>query len=84
MIYGRFGDKVTIKRRAVLADVKRLEGRKPDKQDLEAFKNESYVIVLQDDGKERLYHLAYLRADGAFAEIMDTLRGLDSKTTPVL
>ena len=34
MIYGRFGDPVTIVRRAVLDDVKALDGRMPDSQDV--------------------------------------------------
>lgn len=69
MIYGRTGNKVTIQRMAKLEDVKALEGRKPDKQDREAIANESYVVVSDDDGKLRLYHLAFLRADNGAVEI---------------
>lgn len=70
MIYGRFGNQVVIQRLAVLGDVKRLEGRKPDKQDREALENDSYVIVTEvDTGTERLYHQAFLRADSGSVEI---------------
>jgi len=68
MIYGRFGNPVTIKRRGTLDDVRKLDGRKPDKQDREALALGSYVVV-ECDGKERLYHLAFLRADGGIREI---------------
>lgn len=76
MIYGRTGEPVTIKRRAVLADVEKLDGRKPDKQDREALKNDSYVVV-ESDGKERLYHQAYLRADRGWIEILESLDAID-------
>lgn len=69
MIYGRFGDPVTIVRRAVLADVERLDGRKPDRQDRATLRSGSYVVVRQDDGEERLYHQVFLRADGGSVEI---------------
>ena len=73
MIYGRSGDPVTVLRLAALADVRRLDGRKPDKQDRDAIKSESYVVVKDDSGQERLYHLAFLRADEGAAEIMKAL-----------
>lgn len=77
MIYGRFGNPVTIVRRARLADVKALDGRTPDKQDREALKNRSYVVVRDvESGQERLYHLAYLRADGASREITEAIEQL--------
>lgn len=50
MIYGRTGQEVTIVRRAVLADVEKLDGRKPDKEDLTALKLGSYLVV-DDHGK---------------------------------
>lgn len=69
-IYGRFGHELTIERMAVLADIKPLTGRKPDKIDKQSIENGSYVVVVhKDDGKRDLYHLGYLRADGGFAEI---------------
>ena len=73
-IYGRFGVEIIIKRRAVLGDVQKLDNRKPDKQDREAIKAGSYWVVdfvgtKDRDGRDRLYHLAYLRADGGIAEI---------------
>ena len=78
MIYGRFGDQVEIVRTAVLSDVKRLEGRKPDRQDHDALENGSYVVVRSlDDKRERLYHQAYLRADGGAVEIGNALEEAD-------
>ncbi len=73
-IYGRFGDKVKIVRIGTLEDVKKLDGRKPDKQDREAVKTGSYVVVEQDDGRKRLYHLAYIRADNGAREVSDVIR----------
>lgn len=80
MIYGRFGQVVTIKRVAILADVQRLDGRKPDKHDRSNFANGSYVVV-EDGGKERLYHQAFLRADGGAREIASAIRaaGVDDE-----
>jgi hypothetical protein len=70
MIYGRFGDPLTIVRRAVLADVKALDGRKPDAKDRQAIANDAYVVVrYADNGKEALYHLALLKADNGAQEI---------------
>lgn len=76
-IYGRLGQEVTIMRKAKLADVEKLDGRKPDKQDREAIKIGSYVVV-QDGDKTRLYHLAFLRADDGAAEITRALEGLQA------
>ena len=75
-IYGRTGDKVTIKRHAVLADVKKLDGRKPDKQDRDALANGSYIVVERSDGKEQLYHQAFLRADDGSREITRAIEAL--------
>jgi hypothetical protein len=72
-IYGRGGGKVTVKRTAVLADVERLDGRKPDKQDRHALENGSYVIVIDEGGKERLYHQCFLRADHGSLEITEAI-----------
>jgi len=68
-VYGRTGDVVTIKRLATIEDVEKLEGREVDTQDLEALENGSYVIVTQDDGSERMYHQAFLRATNGSVEI---------------
>lgn len=68
-VYGRTGDVVTIMRLASLEDVEKLEDRPADTQDLEALENGSYVVVTQDDGFERLYHQAFLRATDGAAEI---------------
>ena len=76
MIYGRFGGTVTILRTAVLADVQRLDERKPDKKDKEALKLGAYIVVRSDD-KERLYHQAYLRADGGSVEIGKAIEEAD-------
>jgi hypothetical protein len=80
VIYGPTGDVVTIARRAVLADVQLLAGRKPDKQDRECLANDSYIVVRQDDGKERLFLLAYLRADGGSLEITAAIDALPAAT----
>lgn len=75
-IYGRFNDVVTLKRFAVLEDVERLEGRKPDAIDLEAIEHGFYVVVEQDDGTEGLYHQAYLRAANGIVELQQALARL--------
>jgi len=69
MIYGRFGNPVTIRRMAKISDVQDLDQREPDRQDREAIKNHAYVVVSTGGGKLRLYHVAYLRADGDSIEI---------------
>lgn len=88
MIYGRFGDPVRILRTAVLEDVKRLEGRRPDRQDREAIKNGSYVVVAgadvpgqRGDPAERLYHQAFLRADRGAVEIGEAIEAADRAKT---
>lgn len=77
-IYGQFHSEefpnvVTIERMAKLEDIKRLDGRKPDKVDREAIKLGSYVVIKEGDGRnageERLYHIGRLRADGGWTEI---------------
>lgn len=79
MIYGRFGDPITIVRVATLEDVRKLEGRKPDKADLEAVRNGSYVVVRRtDDSAERLYHQAFMRADDGSREITAAIEALTS------
>ncbi len=79
MIYGRFGDVVEVVRMGTLDDVVLLEEREPDRQDREAIKNGSYVVVRRDNGIERLYHLAYLKADNGFAEIQVAISKLETK-----
>ena len=73
MIYSRFGEECKITRVAKLADVSKLDNRKPDKQDRDALKNGSYVVVQFSDGKERLYHQAFLRADRGSLEITEAI-----------
>lgn len=72
MIYGRTGQVVTIKRVAIIDDVRRLDHRTPDKVDRAAIQSGSYVVV-DDHGYERLYHQAYLHADGGSLEIADAI-----------
>lgn len=72
MIYGRWNNEVTITRHAKLGDVYLLDEREPDEDDLANFVNGCYVVV-ESEGKERLYALAFLRADGGAKEIHDTI-----------
>jgi hypothetical protein len=89
MLYGRFGGEVEIVREGTLDDVRKLDGRKPDKQDRDAIANGSYVVIrhvvpaTQDGMRETLCHLSYLRADGAFPEIVEAMRsaGIVNKVT---
>lgn len=74
-IYGRCGQVVTIKRMGKLEDVRALDGRKPDKQDRQAVDDGCYVVV-DDEGKERLYHQAFLRADDGAREIGAAIEAL--------
>ena len=84
MIYGRFGDEVTILRRGTLADVQTLDNRKPDQRDRDNVANDAYVVVqANDNGQEYLYHLAYLRADNGLTEIMEVLATLQPVTAEV-
>jgi hypothetical protein len=80
MIYGRFGQPVTIVRRGTLMDIRELDRRVPDKQDRAALKSRSYVVVI-DDGKEYLYHLCYLRADRGALEIGEELQKIDANAS---
>lgn len=76
MIYGRFGDEVKLLRMGTLADVKILDGRTPDKIDKAAIESKSYVVVVQNNGEERLYHLAFLRASNGSPEISAAIEKL--------
>jgi len=77
-IYGRWGNKVQIVRRAKAKDFQALDNHKPNKLERAGLSIGSFWVVRgEDDEKERLYHLAFLRADGAFAEIADRCRELD-------
>ncbi len=80
MIYGRWGQTVTIKRHATLADVRALEFRKPDKADKANLANGCYIIV-EDSGQERLYALAFLRADDGSVEITRAIEALGPAPT---
>lgn len=77
-IYGRFGQEVSIKRIGTIDDVRALDGRAPDKDDYLAIEAGSYVVV-DDGGRERLYHQCYLRADGGAREIAYAISALEQK-----
>jgi hypothetical protein len=80
-IYSQWGGEVKIVRLGTLEDVKTLDYRKPDKRDREAVKLGSYVVARSvEDGKERLYHLAYLRADGGAKTIDAAIKSLTTKS----
>lgn len=78
MIYGRWGQPVTIRRMGTLDDVRDLDSREPDSTDEEAVSAGSYVVVRGEDQKDRLYHIAYLRADGGSKEIMDAIEAKEA------
>jgi len=82
-IYGRWGSVVTIVREGTLEDVRKLDQRKPDKQDKQAQEAGSYVVVRFEDGMEQLYHLGFLRADDGFAEVVRGMRaaGIKNRVT---
>lgn len=83
MIYGRSGEPCTIVRVGTLADVRTLDNRKPDKTDRAAVESGSYVVVrFVDDDTERLYHLAFLRADGGSLEVTRAIEGLPRERSP--
>jgi len=69
MIYGRWGDAVTVVRLATLKDVRTFDHRSPDAQDREMVRRGSYVILKREDGAEMLANVAFLRADGGAHEI---------------
>ena len=74
MIYSRFGAPCIILGTASAEDFRRHERYRPNKQDREAIALGSYVVCLfPSDGKARLQHLAYLRADGGSLEIADAI-----------
>jgi len=77
MIYGRFHNPLTIVRIGTLDDVRKLDKRRPDKQDRAAVAAGSYVVCREEDGEERLYHQAFMRADGGSREIGEALDALE-------
>jgi hypothetical protein len=72
-IYARFGDPVTVLRYATKEDVLKLDPPY-DKEAKKNITNQSWVVIRFEDGREMISHLAYLRADGASAEIMKALQ----------
>lgn len=69
-IYSRFGSEVTLERLAILEDIERLDGRKPDAHDRRRIQDECYIVVRRvADGRRILADVAYLRADGGLSEI---------------
>ena len=73
MIYGRFGEELTLVRVGTLDDVRTLDRRKPDQTDRDAIEAGSYVVGRDRLGRERLYHQGFLRADRGSLEIGDAL-----------
>lgn len=87
-IHGRFWahdypNLMSIERIAVIEDVKRLDKRKPDKVDREAIRLGSYVVCKALDGsragREELYHIGYLKAEGGWPEIHAAIEAAKSK-----
>ena len=74
MIYGRFGDVVTIERMARLEDIRAFENRKPDAADRHNLSIGNYVITKAANGELRLASISYLRADDGFREIATRMR----------
>jgi hypothetical protein len=70
MIYGRWGNEVTIVRLGTLADVPKYDHRRVDADDEQMVEQGSYVVTRSKDGHETLAHIAYLRADGGLEEII--------------
>lgn len=86
MIYGRTGLPVKIARAATIADVEKLDGRKPDKRDREAIRCGCYLVCTYPDhpeAGERLYHIGFLKADRGAAEISEAIRALDEPAVDV-
>jgi len=83
-IYSRFGDPCRLVRFATTADVKNYERRRADKQD-KARTSEGWRFIAEwtDEaeptlrGKDFLADIAYLRADGGLAEILDEAAKLE-------
>lgn len=74
MIYGRFGDPLTIVRLAVLEDVETFDGEPPDDVDKANVEAGAYVIVkYAETGKLNLYHIGFLKADGGSNEIQEAI-----------
>jgi hypothetical protein len=82
MIYARFGDTVTVQRYATKSDVLKLDPPF-DAEAKKALASKSWVVIqFEDDGREQISHLAYLRADGGLKEIMDAVRAVEPETAP--
>jgi hypothetical protein len=79
MIFGRWGQPVEIVRPAVLRDIRKFDGRRPNGKDRAALRNGSYVIVREREGEiERLYHQCYLRATDGSREITAAIKKVTS------
>jgi hypothetical protein len=77
MIYGRWGQVVTIVRLGTEKDVRELDNRKPDKHDRLRIAIDGYIVTKDEaTGKEVLHDVVYLRADDGIREIMDAVRAL--------
>lgn len=82
MIYGRFGNEITLAREATVADVLKDWGHaKPSKShkyaedEKQAAERVGYGMMWWGTD-ERLYELAYCRAEGGWAEIDDARKAI--------
>lgn len=80
-IYGAFHSTdhpeiLTMVRAGTLDDVKKLEGRRPDAADRVNVRAGSYVVVRDQSGAERLYHVGRLKADGGQREVSKALEAI--------
>lgn len=77
-IVSRWGGDIVLEREATLKDIRPLDHRKADKQDAERI---SYGMLwvgylTTSPSEKRIFDLAFLRADGGWAEIDDERRRL--------
>jgi hypothetical protein len=70
MICSRMGLPVTVLRVASVKDFREIERREPDPHEREAIDHASLLVIrFSNDGKERTYHRADLKADGGSIEV---------------
>lgn len=74
MIYTRFGNKIEVVRRATVADVRKFDNRRPDKEDRVRTADGWRAICRYLDGREFLADVAFLKADGGYGEIHDAFK----------
>jgi hypothetical protein len=78
-IESRFGEPVTVLRYATKADVLKLNPPF-DAEAKKSLANKSWVVIRFEDGREKISHLAYLRADDGLVEIMNAVRAIEGVT----